>query len=297
MMHKRFVASTVALVAALIFCPSMRAQTTPAGPVSVDGWQLRPVRETAKDQKPAPAPGHDLSGIWEPANGSGDGIQATGAKAMPSDGKPEHDLPYTPLGRQTFLSNKPGWGVTQVAAAFVNDPADICDPAGFPRLDLSELRTTQIMQNNRQVVLLYKFSRMWRTIWTDRELPAKVPEPRWFGFSAGKWVDNTTLVVQTVGMDDRTWLDNAGRPHSADLRVEERFHRVDHDHMELTVTVEDPKMYTKPWVALDRFPFKLLPSDFDMREQLCAPSENAEYNKTVADPASDVGNPSPGESK
>jgi hypothetical protein len=295
-MLKRFVASTIALAAALMFSPPMRAQTQPAGPVSVDGWFWKPVT-IAKGQKAAPAPTHDLSGIWEPAKGSGDGIQATGAKAMPSDGKPEHELPFTPLGRQKFLSNKPGWGTTQVAAALVNDPVDSCDPPGFPRLDLSELRTTEILQNDKQVVILYKFSKLWRTVWMDREVPKEAPEPRWFGYSAGKWVDDTTFVVTTVGLDDRTWLDNAGRPQSSDIRVEERFHRVDHDNMELTVTVEDPKMYSKPWVAMDKFPFALLPSDFDMREQLCAPSENEQYNKDVADPASGLNVPPAGGGK
>jgi len=290
MMLKRFVASTIALAAALTFSPAIRAQTQPAGPVSVDGWFWKPIT-IAKGQKAAPAPPHDLSGIWEPAKGSGDGIQATGAKAMPSDGKPEHELPFTPVGRQKFLSNKPGWGTTQVAAALVNDPVDSCDPPGFPRLDLSELRTTEILQNDKQVVILYKFSKLWRTVWMDREVPKEVPEPRWFGYSAGKWVDDTTFVVTTVGLDDRTWLDNAGRPQSSDIRVEERFHRVDHDNMELTVTVDDPKMYSKPWVAMDKFPFALLPSDFDMREQLCAPSENAQYSKDVADPASGLNVP------
>jgi hypothetical protein len=56
---------------------------------------------------------------------------------------------------------------------------------------------------------------------------------------------------------------------------------VDHDHLELTVTIEDPKMYTKPWVALDKFPFKLLGDDFDVREMICSPAETAEYNRVV----------------
>src|SRR5690348_18126576 len=61
----------------------------------------------------------------------------------------------------------------------------------------------------------------------------------------------TTLFRSSNGLDERTWIDRAGRPHSANLRVEERFHRVDHDHMELSVTINDAQMYTKPWVALE----------------------------------------------
>jgi len=84
-------------------------------------------------------------------------------------------------------------------------------------------------------------------------------------------------------MDERTWIDKAGRPHSADLRMEERFHRVDQDTLELSVKIDDPKMYTKPWMALDRLQFILRPADFDVREMMCSPSELAEYNKEIGD--------------
>ena len=126
--------------------------------------------------------------------------------------------------------------------------------------------------------------RTWRTIWTDgRELPNN-PEPRWDGYSVGKWVDDYTFVVETVGLDERTWLDNAGRPHSAALKVEERFHRLDHDHMELTVKIDDPKMYTEPWLALNQFPLRLEPRGFDIREMYCVPSDTAEYNQQIGEP-------------
>ena len=157
----------------------------------------------------------------------------------------------------------------------------------MPREDLYELRTTQIIQTPEKVVMLYQFAKVWRVIWTDgRELP-KDPEPRWYGYSVGKWVDDNTLLVETTGTDERTWIDRAGRPHSADLRIEERFHRVDRDRMELTMTIDDPKMYTKPWVALDKLRFDLQPPDFDVREFICSPSEFAEYNKLVGAPASE----------
>ena len=262
------------------------AQTTPkqprpeqqAAPHAPDGWD-RPVASPAKQQTPGPAPRHDISGTWEPANGPSDGIQGTGSKSMPADGK--HEPPYTPLGLELLNRSKPGNGNREVLPADIDDPVFFCNPQGMPREDLYELRETQILQTASKVVLLYEFDKIWRVIWTDgREFP-KDPEPRWFGYSAGKWADDTTLVVQTMGTDERTWVDKAGRPHGGDLRVEERFHRVDHDHLELTVTIDDPKMYTKPWVALDKFPFKLLPDDFDVREMICSPAETAEYNKVV----------------
>ena len=174
-----------------------------------------------------------------------------------------------------------------VAPTDTNDPEIICNPQGFPRENLFQLRTTQIVQTPVSVVILYEFDRVWRVIWTDgRELP-KDPEPRWYGYSVGKWVDDYTLVVESNGTDDRTWVDHAGRPHSAELRVEEQFHRVDQDRLEWTVLIDDPKMYTKPWLAMDKFPMRLQPADFDVRELICSPSEYTEYNKLVGSGASE----------
>ena len=249
-----------------------------------------------KDQKPAPAPSHDISGVWEPAKGPGDAIQANGAKAMPSDGKPEHDLRFTPAGEAAFKAHKPGFGTTSVATAFVNDPVDICDPQGFPRIVLHNFRTSQIVQTANQVLILYEFNKKWRVIWTDgRPLPKDAeqpkwtstdhPESRWWGYSTGKWLDDYTFVAESNGFDDRTWLDNVGRPHSSSLHVIEQYHRADRDHLQITITIDDPKMYTKPWVALDKFSLRLQAPTFDISEMECVPSETSDYNKEFADPA------------
>jgi hypothetical protein len=251
-----------------------------------DGWG-RPITATAKSQKPGPAPQHDISGTWEPANGPLDGGGFFGAKAMTDDGKPEHQPPFTPLGREAFSRTKPTIGTRSVVPEEANDPVAICDPQGFPREDLFQLRTTQIIQTPVSVVILYQYDRIWRVIWTDGRAIPKDAEPRWFGYSVGKWVDEDTLVVETSGIDERSWLDLVGRPHSGDLRVEERFHRVDRAHLEWTVTIDDPKMYTKTWVALDKFPMKLQPPEFDVREMICSPSEAAQYNKMFGNPASE----------
>jgi hypothetical protein len=102
-------------------------------------------------------------------------------------------------------------------------------------------------------------------------------------------VDDTTLVVQTIGMmpEDKVWLDGTGRPISDQLRVEERFHRVNHDRMELTVTIDDPKMYTKPWLAMNKFALRLQDPHFDVTEMYCSPSEMEKYNKLFGDPVSE----------
>ena len=298
-MLTRLVASRLG-IAVLTFSALMRGQTAPPqsgtpkeqktasvapAPIDVDGWG-RPITAPMQGQK-APAPRRDISGTWEPANGPLDGVQFYGSKAVPEDGKADREPPYTPLGRELWNGNKPSIGSRSVLPAEANDPVINCDPQGFPREDLFQLRTTQILQTPMSVVILYEFDRIWRVIWMDGRALPKDPEPRWFRYSVGKWVDDYTLVVETTGMDERTWLDNVGRPHSQELHVEERFHRVDRDHLEWTVTIEDPKIYTNPWVAMDKLPFYLQPPSFDVREMICSPSESAEYDNLIGNPASE----------
>ena len=274
-MPKRIVAPVVA-AAVMFSAPLMRSQTRR------DGWE-QPVKPPVKGQKSEPGPVHDISGIWDP--GLAAGIQALGAKAMPDDGTAQHRPPFTALGLEKLNQTKPSNGFRSTLAPESNDPVIAGDPQGMPREDLFELRTVQIFQTPVAIYLLYQFGRVWRVIWTDgREVP-KDAEPRWFGYSVGKWVDDHTLVVETTKLDERTWIDHAGRPHSDALRVEERFYRAGHDQLELSVTIEDPKMYTKPWVALDKFAFDLQPQTFDVREMFWEPSEFQTYNKLLGDEA------------
>jgi len=301
--------SPIAVISALAFLPALRAQTAPPASVDdikIDQWNSIPLHKSAYDGlKPAPAPRRDLSGEWfaagDPAaGGAPPGIQPSGAHEYPAvlkgnnsppGGEPDErniprQLPYTPLGEATLKAHKPtGLSVRSVPAVLGNDPLDICDPPGFPRLELYEFRMIEIAQMPDHMIVLSQLTRTWRAIWTDgRELP-KNPEPRWNGYSVGKWVDDYTFVVETIGLDERTWLDNAGRPHSSELKVEERYHRIDHDNMEITVTIDDPKMYTQPWQPLIKFPIRLQPRGFDIREMFCVPSDTAQYNKDIGDPS------------
>jgi len=288
-----FKVPVIVLIAALTFSPLAFAQNP------------QPQHSGApndKEANPAPAPLHDISGTWEPASGPGAGIQPFGVSAMPNDGKPEHQLPYTPYGLEAYKSHKALIGSNEVLPTSFNDPRDTCEPLGFPRANFYNLRETQIMQDQYKVAVLYEYGEAWRVIWTDgREVPKLVDggvqvgndirEPRFYGYSVGKWVDDTTLVVQTVGMmaEDRVWLDGTGRPISDELRVEERFHRVNHDRMELTVTIDDPKMYTKPWLAMNKFAFRLKDPHFDVTEMYCSLSEMEKYNKLFGNPVSTPG--------
>jgi hypothetical protein len=261
------------------------APTTPPPSVILDGWH-RPFPVLPEQrQKPAPARRHDMGGTWDP--GPTRGIQVLGAAARPDDGDPAHQPPYTPLALEMLKQNKPSSTVRSVLPGETNDPIVLGDPQGMPREDLYELRVTQIVQSLEKLLVLYTYGRVWRVIWTDgRDFPPNA-EPRWFGYSIGKWVDDTTLLVETRGVDERTWIDRAGRPHSADMRVLEWFHRVDRDHLQLSVEIDDPKMYTKPWVALDKLPFGSRPPDFDIREMIYAPSDVADYNRLIGNPVSD----------
>jgi hypothetical protein len=290
-MSKRLVVSMVALIAGLMFSVILRAQTAPPK------WNnVAPPKSAYVGKKSAPAPRRDMTGIWNASEADG-ALQVSGVLEHPAlmaprgqgieGGQPDETgilrpLHYTPLGLEALKANKPsGPSVRQVPAVLANDPADKCDPLGFPYMEFWEFRTIDVVQTAKQVVLLSPFYGNYRVIWTDgRELP-KDAEPRWNGYSVGKWVDDYTFVVETTGLNPKTWLDHAGRPHSDALRVEERFHRLDHDNMEITVTIDDPKMYTEPWQGLIKFPLHLQRPDFDIPELFCSPSEMADYNKQI----------------
>src|SRR4029077_20221780 len=215
-MRKRLAIFTIAVIAAWMSSSiAGTAQTAPpaqsAGATDADKWKTEkwntpsPPASYYEKLKSAPAPKRDLSGIWD-GGGLEGGIQPNGAFEYPDD--PEHlghDVPYTTLGKEARLKNKPGTGVSgQFPVAEVNDPVDYCDPAGMPRSDLFEFRVIEILQSMNQVVVLNQHNDAWRIIWTDgRDLP-KDAAPRWNGYAVGKWVDDYTFVANYVGMDART---------------------------------------------------------------------------------------------
>ncbi len=226
-----------------------------------------------------PAPVRDLTGSWAgPRSGAG---------VRPS--KPAEQPSFTPLGQQLFSANKT---LAKYEPAGTNDPVvRTCDPLGFPRADNYSIMQMAFATMPNRIVVLYAFQQQWREIWMDgRELPKNVgaagkdaPDARYYGYSVGHWEGNNTLVVETVGLDDRTWLNELGYPHSEEARVEERFTRTDLNDMELTTTIDDPKVYTKPF-SLGTEYFRWIPNQM-MEERLCVPSNVIEYLKAVGDPA------------
>jgi hypothetical protein len=249
---------------------------------------------------PGPAPRRDLGGTWVPASGPGIAIQANGVQAMPNDGRPEHALPFTTYGREIYESHKPLEGVDAVLPALHNDPRNKCEPLGFPRMNHYNIRTTQVFQNPYKMAILYQYDNRWRSVWTDgREFPELVDggviaggtykASKWYGYSVGEWTDDYSLVVRTVGMmpEDRVWLDSTGRPISDAVTVTEVFRRVDSEHMEWTETIDDPKIYTEPWVTMQIL-FKLADPHTDIIEMYCSPVEMEYYYESFGNAASGV---------
>ena len=222
-----------------------------------------------------PAPRQELTGFW---------VGLVSAKLNPVP-------PMTSWGQEQFRSHK---SHSQYSEAESNDPMKYCDPMGFPRDILYDDRGFAFAPMPGKMLQPFQFNRVWREIWTDgRALPKDVggrsadsPDPRWFGYSVGHWEGDYTFVVDTVGVDERTWLDAVGHPHSIDMQVQERYTRVDHNTLEMTMTIDDPKTYTKPFVITNAR-FRWLPNQ-DLVEEFCVPSLMQEYLKTIADPASDA---------
>jgi hypothetical protein len=133
----------------------------------------------------------------------------------------------------------------------------------------------KMIQTTGVIVILYEANGGVRQIFTDgRSVPRaaivnKDAEPWWFGYSSGKW-EGDTLVVETVGLRDLGWLDVEGSPLTGSGRILERFRRIDYGHLEIEVTIDDPKAYTKPWTVTVHQ--RLLP-DTELIEFICQENE------------------------
>ena len=148
-------------------------------------------------------------------------------------------------------------------------PNTSCLPLGIPLAGIVS-EPIKIVQSPGLIVILYESDGTHRQIYTDgRGLPKEVAQPSWLGYSAGKW-ERDTLVVETAGFNDKTWLDLMGHPHSEALRIVERYRRRDFGHMDLEVTFDDPQMYTKPFTI--KFTHDLL-ADADIFEYFCNENE------------------------
>jgi hypothetical protein len=182
----------------------------------------------------------DLSGLWQVLNTAAWDIQDHQARkdAPAGVGVVEGDeIPYQPWAAAKKKENFE----TRATA----DPETKCYLAGVPRLTYLPL-PFQILQNAKEVTVLYEYEHAVRTIYTNGTSHPKGPIEWWLGDSRGHW-EGRTLVVDIIHFNDQTWFDRAGNFHSNALHVVERYTLADSDHIDYEVTIEDPNVFTKPW--------------------------------------------------
>jgi len=213
---------------------------TPGIPRTPDGKpNLSAPTPRAADGKP------DLSGLW-------DTKEATSA---PTD-KALQNVKAQSWAEEISKKRKEDLGR--------EDMGVLCLPSG-PR---AAKGVGKIIQSSRTLVMLFD-DLTYRQVFLDgRPLPTD-PNPTWMGYSVGHW-DGDTLVVESAGFNDRTWLDHGGHPHTEELRVTERFRRPDFGHLELERTLVDPKALAEPWIIPIKFE---IDADTEMLEYVCAENE------------------------
>ena len=225
----------------------------------------------ASDGKP------DLSGVWqtEPApSGENERVFGPAIKdfSVPGDDlrtfsryafniladfKPA-DAPLRPEAAEQFRKN----------AAQAN-PAAVCLPMGLPFADVFNFAPFKIIQAPGVIVVLYEADDTYRQIYTDgRKLPVD-PQPAWLGYSVGTWKSGT-LVVDAAGFNARGKLDLMGHQHSEDLRIQESFHRRDFGHLDVSIALDDPKTFSRPFIVKVT---QLLVPDSDVLETVCNENE------------------------
>jgi len=197
------------------------------------------------------------------------------APRMP-DGKPDLSGMWRPevnAYRFDVIQNLKDEGIFRPAAEVVflarvddfrrDDPVTNCLPGGPSEM----LNTTyRIIQSPTMVAVLYESGTgRYRQIYMDGRTLPKDPSPTWLGYSVGHW-EGDTLVIESAGFNDRSWLDRAGHPHSESLRVTEKFRRVDFGHMQFQISFEDPETLTKPLNFSLAVNYE---ADTDMLENVC----------------------------
>jgi hypothetical protein len=207
--------------------------------------------------------GSTTPGSWDEANrgtGVGGSGQDTAAPVVLSsnDRQPGREpAPYQP------------WAAAKVLEAFnrrgIDDPTGLCLPAGIPRIVMLGLFPQQIVQTPTQIVMLYEYMNVFRVI------PLNRPHddfylPAYMGHSVARW-DGDTLVVDSIGFNDKTWLAGSGTFHTDALHTSERFTRVSRDRIDYQVTMEDPNVLTKPWTLTSSL---MLREGTRVQEMVCA---------------------------
>jgi hypothetical protein len=214
----------------------------PTAPRTADG------KVDVKAPAPRTASGTvDLSGIWQTD------LKYNANLAV--DSRPG-DVVLLPWGQALFQERQNNLGK--------DDPEGFCLPPGVPRVSGVPF-PEKIIQTPTAIVILYETRATFRQIFLDSHTVVNDPQPTWMGYSKGRW-QGETLVVETTGFNDKTWLDDAGHPHSDQMKVTERFRRPDFGHLLIEITIEDPLAYAKPWTVTQEFQ---LIADGELIEYVC----------------------------
>ncbi len=214
------------------------------------------------------APQPDLSGVWVIAGG--------GSSWDPNDpgGTKPDQLPMTAWALQRFSAARPPFGAKGTFDN-PNDPVEkYCDPPGLTRMYTFPWQFS-ILQTSENVYMVFEYFHTWRLITMNQPHPKDV-YPTWLGDSVGHY-EGDTLVIDTIGLNDKSWLDNVGHPHSEALHTIERIRRLNAGTLQLDLTIEDPKAYTKSWTSHRTFQR----SKFPLGETMCSLTEIEMFQKEV----------------
>jgi hypothetical protein len=231
--------------------------------------------EAAKTQGTTAPLSHDLSGVWMQYP-QGDVPGTPGMNTVNQRFRP----PLTPWGQARLDAARPLVG-PKVIPGEENSPSLRCDPDGPPKV-LNHPNPFEIVQIPGRMFMFFEEQHIWRTIWADGRPMPKDPDPSYLGYAVGRW-EGDTFVVETIGFNDKDWADAYGDPRSEQTHLTERYRRLNHDTLELQVTIDDPKSYTKPWVSPPKL-HKLEPG-WEIAEWFCVPEEDKIYDQVVRKPA------------
>ena len=206
----------------------------------------------------------DLSGTWaRPAVTRGSGIYADDANGTPFLGFTKDAPPLKPEALAKYRANRQGVSDAKARGRDDRDPLAFCFPPGPTRI-FTEPRPFEIRQIPEMVYILSEIDHVVRRIQTVGEKIEGYP-PTWHGYSVGRY-DGNTLVAETIEVTEGTWLDGLGAPFSDALRLTERFRRVNRNTLEIELTFNDPKVFTKSWGGKKLY--QLQPASYEMPDNV-----------------------------
>jgi hypothetical protein len=237
------------------------ASTAVLAQQGAQGGRAQGAAPAAAKPSPPAAP-RDISGVWMMRNPPGSNRGWTNFTFSDPKANPPA---LTPWGEEQFKQAKDSNGGTYRLDE-TNDPVlTKCFPPGVPRVYFHPY-PFEIVQTPKEVLQIFEYDHFLRRIKTDGRKVPEDPDILWMGTSVGRWEGND-FVIETVGLDTRTWLDRIGHAHSDKLKVTERFRRIDRDHMQLDFTMEDPVALAKPWTST--FFYELRPN-WELGEISCS---------------------------